>query len=93
MARGHSNLFFDRVQAPADPYEAGAGEVLPGGLGGGVESTAAEYDDETLGGFIKYYILIEPTRYIDGELEQLTIRYNPTSPPPPIPVDAVQPDT
>jgi len=50
------------------------------------------FDDETLGGKIDYSSLIEPTRSLTGELEDLKIRYIPPSSPPPTPTDVVRAD-
>ena len=41
----------------------------------GATPTPAPFDDETLGGFVHYPAIIEPTRYLKGELEGLVIRY------------------
>jgi len=50
------------------------------------------FDDETLGGHVHYSAVIEPTRYLKGELTGLKIRYDPPSPPLPPPTDAVHAD-
>ena len=47
-------------------------------------------DDETLGGCVNYLAIIEPTRHLENELEGLTIRYEPTSPPLPTQTGAAQ---
>jgi serine/threonine protein kinase len=52
-----------------------------GGSAGEVNPAPVPFDDETLGGHVGYSDIIEPTRYLEGELEGLVIRYN--SPPPP----------
>ena len=36
------------------------------------------FNNETLGGFISYHAIIVPTRRVTGQLEGLTVRYNPT---------------
>jgi len=59
---------------------------------GGVGSTTAQFDDETLGGFVTYSTIIEPTRYLGGQLQGLDIRYDVTSPPLPASTGAVQAD-
>ncbi|KAF9643422.1 hypothetical protein BDM02DRAFT_3123491 [Thelephora ganbajun] len=48
-----------------------------GGSAGGVKPTPIPFDDETLGGYVDYYAVIEPTRYLKGGLEGLIIRYDP----------------
>ena len=48
-----------------------------GGTAGGVKATPIPFDDETLGGHVDYSAVIEPTRYLKGELEGLIIRYDP----------------
>lgn len=40
----------------------------------------SQLDDETLGGYINYSVIIEATRYLGGELKGLDIRYNPKPP-------------
>jgi len=72
------------------PAKEGLARWLPGGLAGGANSTNVQFDDETLGGFITYSTLIEPTRYLDGELRGLDIRYDPGSPPLSTPAGGVQ---
>ena len=52
-----------------------------GQAGGGV--TPPAFDEETLGGHVTYPALIGPARRLTGELEGLTIRYDPPPPPPP----------
>ena len=56
----------------------------------GVVSTSVPFDDGTLGGCVDYSTIIEPTRYLKGELEGLIIRYDPTSPPLPARTGAAQ---
>ena len=48
---------------------------------GGVIPTPVPFDDETLGGRASYSTIIEPTRYLKGELEGLVVRYKPTASP------------
>jgi hypothetical protein len=50
--------------------------------GAGANPATVPYDDETLGGFVDYRRLVEPTRYLTGELQGLIIRYDPSSSPP-----------
>ena len=49
---------------------------------GGATLTPVSFDDETLGGRVSYSTIIEPTRYLKGELEALVVRYKPTASPP-----------
>ena len=51
----------------------------------GATPTPTPFDDETLGGFVRYPAIIEPIRYLKGELEELVIRYE-------TPTGAVQAD-
>jgi hypothetical protein len=39
--------------------------------------TPTPFDDETLGGYVNYSAIIEPTRRLEGELKGLVIRYDP----------------
>lgn len=48
-----------------------------GGLPDEVGPTPVPFDDETLGGYVNYSAVIEPTRYLEGELKGLIIRYDP----------------
>ena len=57
-----------------------AGESVPG-----TTPTPPPFDDKTLGGYVDYSAIIEPTRYLKGELEGLVIRYE-------TPTGAVQAD-
>ena len=59
-----------------------------GGSTGGITPSPVPLDDKTLGGYVDYSAIIEPTRYLKGELEGLIIRYE--TPLPPLPTDAVQ---
>ena len=59
-----------------------------GGSGAEVTPTPTPFDDETLGGYIDYSTIIEPTHDLEGQLEGLIIRYDPTSSP--LPTGAVQ---
>ena len=62
---------------------------------GGTTPTPVPSDDERLGGNVEYPSIVEPTRYLKGELEGLIIRYETTalpSPATPTGVD-VQADT
>ena len=45
-----------------------------------VQPANAQFDDETLGGYIKYATVIAPVRHLTGELKGLVIR-NPKCPP------------
>jgi len=74
------------------PAKQGLARWLPDALAGGVKSTNVQFDDETLGGFVTYSTLIEPTRYLDGELDGLDIRYDLGSPPLSTPAGGVQAD-
>ena len=65
---------------------------LAGGSAGRVTPAPVPFDDETLGGHVDYSTIIEPARYLKGELEGLIIRYDTTSPPLPTPTGAVQAD-
>ncbi|KAF9644498.1 hypothetical protein BDM02DRAFT_3272377 [Thelephora ganbajun] len=47
-----------------------------GGSASGVKPAPIPFDDETLGGYVDYSAIIEPTRYLKGELEGLMIRYD-----------------
>jgi hypothetical protein len=40
-----------------------------------------EFDDETLGGHVRYQAFIGPARKLKGKLKSLTVRYNPRRPP------------
>ena len=61
-----------------------------GGSVPGATATSTPLEDETLGGYVHYPAIIEPTRDLKGELEGLTIRYETTLPPFPILTGAVQ---
>jgi len=63
-----------------------------GGLPGGVKPTPTPLDDETLGGNVDYSAIIEPIRYLKGELEGLIIRYHSPGPLLANPTGAAQPD-
>ena len=43
-----------------------------------LREVAAEFDYETLGGFVDYSTLIDPVRKLKGDLEGLVIRYDPS---------------
>ena len=43
--------------------------------GHGVESAAVRYDDETLGGYVKYATILAPSPSLKGALKGLAIRY------------------
>jgi len=43
---------------------------------GQVKPTPVSFDDETLGGYVDYSAVIEPTRYLEGDLKGITIRYD-----------------
>ena len=45
------------------------------------DKTTPEFDDETLGGHVRYQALIDPARNLKGKLKGLIIRYNPRRPP------------
>jgi len=51
-----------------------------GGSAGQVKPAPDPFDDETLGGYVDYSAVIEPARYLEGELTGLNIRYDPPSP-------------
>ena len=51
------------------------------------------FEDETLGGYVDYSAIIEPTRSLEGDLKGLTIRYDLPQPPLPAPPGAVYTDT
>ena len=51
-----------------------------------VKPTTVPFDDETLGGYVDYSAIIEPTRYLKGGLQGLDIHYDIT----PSPVPATQ---
>ena len=53
-----------------------------GGSADRVTPVPVPFDDGTLGGYVGYSTIIEPARYLKGELEGLIIRYKTTSPPP-----------
>ena len=57
------------------------------------EDKTISFDDETLGGHIRYSSLIDPVPRLKGKLEGLVIRYNPLPSPLPAPVDATGADT
>ena len=61
-----------------------------GGPIGKARPTPVPFDNETLGGHVHYSAIVEPTRYLKGGLQGLSIRYNPTSPP--VPTGAAQAD-
>ena len=63
-----------------------------GGSAGGVMPATSEFDDETLGGYVNYSAIIEPTRYLEGKLKGLDIRYDPSSPSLPTLADEAQAD-
>ena len=58
-------------------------------LNGNPAGEVAPFDDETLGGYINYSTIIEPICRLEGKLEGLVIRYDPTSSPLPTPTGAV----
>ena len=45
-------------------------------VAGGVAPTPDPFDDETLGGNVTYSTVIDPARYLRGELEGLIVRYD-----------------
>ena len=53
--------------------------------------TPVPFDEETLGGYVNYSAIIEPTRELEGDLKGLTIRYD--LPSSPLPTGAAQVDT
>ena len=53
--------------------------------------TPVPFDEETLGGYVDYSAIIEPTRELEGDLKGLTIRYD--LPSSPLPTGAAQVDT
>ncbi|KAF9643635.1 hypothetical protein BDM02DRAFT_3123162, partial [Thelephora ganbajun] len=59
---------------------------------GGSACEVASFDDETLGGCIHYSSLINPIRQLTGELEGVTIRYDPVQVSPPTSTSAAHPD-
>jgi len=63
-----------------------------GGSAGRVTPAPVPFDNKTLGGHVDYSSIIEPTRYLKGELEGLIIRYDTTPPPLPTLTGAVQAD-
>jgi len=77
-----------RSQRQLPPWKKGSA----GGSAGRVTPAPVPLDDETLGGHVDYSTIIEPARYLKGELEGLIIRYDTTSPPLPTPTGAVQAD-
>ena len=51
-------------------------EKQAGGAASGPTPISVPFDDETLGGRVDYSTVIEPTRILKGELEDLIIRYD-----------------
>ena len=45
------------------------------GSAGQAKPTSVPFDDETLGGYVDYSAVVEPTRYLGGDLNGLVIRY------------------
>jgi len=82
--------FSEGFKLKPPPVKQGLARWLPGGLTGGPKSTT--FDDETLGGLVNYSTLIEPTRFLSGELDGLTIRYDRGPPPLSTPTSGVQTD-
>jgi hypothetical protein len=93
VAEGPSLSVLPRAQAQARPSPEPAGGVIRDtetGLGSVDAPSPVPFDNETLGGYVDYYAIIEPTRYLKGELEGLVIRYE--TPLPPLPTLAGQAD-
>ena len=79
-------LLKDRMQPPLQ------GRKRAGGSADGFTPAPVPFDDETLNGRADYFTVIEPTKFLKGDLEGLIIRYETTSPPLPTPAGAVQAD-
>jgi len=66
-------------------------ELSPGNATSSASSSVS-FDEETLGGHITYSALINPIRYLKGELEGLVIRYDPSPQSSPTSTSAAQAD-
>ena len=84
--------FMAKLSDPAEEEQSGWRQKRAGGSVVRVKPAPDPFDDETLGGYIDYWAIVEPARTLGGELTGLDVRYDPQSPPLPTPTDVVHVD-